>query len=245
MKLLTSFRTRFCINQIGFWSAMALFLSLAAFPAQAQTDPPKQQLPATPLPDNNNSNNNNRQNQRIIITETETVQPANREIDNGGYTKEEKVKKEDKIPFTERLTYGGNFGLQFGDWTLINISPMVGYKFSERFIAGPGVIYQYQSFKGLGSYNMYGGKVFGRAVLFDNVFAHTEYELLNTPKFNYSSGEIENGRLNISSLFVGGGYRFMIGDYSSLDAMLLFNLNESIYSPYANPIIRIGFSGGW
>ncbi len=47
----------------------------------------------------------------------------------------------------ERLFAGGNFGLTFGDYTLINISPQVGYRFSQRFAAGVGLNAQYVSYK--------------------------------------------------------------------------------------------------
>ena len=35
-----------------------------------------------------------------------------------------------------RLIIGGNLGLSFGDFTNINISPMVGYRISQLFAAG-------------------------------------------------------------------------------------------------------------
>ena len=38
---------------------------------------------------------------------------------------------------------GGNVGATFGTVTLVNISPMIGYKFTDRTIAGISLTYQY------------------------------------------------------------------------------------------------------
>lgn len=42
-----------------------------------------------------------------------------------------------------RLSIGGNFSLQFGNYTVIGISPQVGYNFSKYFTAGAGFGYTY------------------------------------------------------------------------------------------------------
>ena len=50
--------------------------------------------------------------------------------------------KNEKQPFTfdpEKVFFGGNFGMRFGDNTFVNISPQVGYQFSQYFAAGAGV----------------------------------------------------------------------------------------------------------
>ena len=41
-------------------------------------------------------------------------------------------KKKWKDNFQNRIFYGGNLGLQFGTVTMIDISPMVGYKLTEK-----------------------------------------------------------------------------------------------------------------
>src|SRR3712207_6814413 len=47
----------------------------------------------------------------------------------------------------EKLFLGGNFGLTFGDYTNINVSPQLGYRFSNRFAAGLGINGQYVSIR--------------------------------------------------------------------------------------------------
>ena len=64
------------------------------------------------------------------------------------FAQTEEEKPEVKKGFQkERLFAGGNFGLTFGDYTLINISPQVGYRFSRLFAAGVGLNAQYVSYK--------------------------------------------------------------------------------------------------
>jgi len=45
--------------------------------------------------------------------------------------------------FTDKLTFGGNFGATFGTVTYVNLSPQVGYKVTERFIPGISATYIY------------------------------------------------------------------------------------------------------
>lgn len=208
----------------------------------AQTTPAKPQLPTTPSPGAQPS----APRQVIIQPDTtnkrsvKTAEPAPN-LENA-----EKEEKE-KVPLRDRLMYSGNFGLQFGDVTFVQLMPTVGYKLTKKIVAGPGVIYQYESYRGIGSFHSYGGKVFGRALVYDNFFLHSEYEMLNTFYLEVDNvrQEIRERRVNINALLAGGGYRQMIGDRTSVDIMVLFDLIDSQYSPYSSPIVRIGFSGGW
>lgn len=153
--------------------------------------------------------------------------------------------------FGERIFFGGNLGLQFGDITFVDISPLVGYRITDQLAAGIGGTYIYQRYRDRVynyeySTNIYGGRIFSRYYFVENLFGHAEYEILNleVPGLNYYvNGELV--RENISSFFVGGGYRQMIGERSALEIVLLYNLTEEAYSPYVNPIIRVGFVAGF
>src|ERR1044072_1328485 len=46
-----------------------------------------------------------------------------------------------------KLFFGGSFGLSFGDQTLINVSPQIGYRFTPMFAAGAGINFIYSSIK--------------------------------------------------------------------------------------------------
>ncbi len=155
-------------------------------------------------------------------------------------------------PLRDRFFFGGSLGLQFGSATYIDVSPLVGYKITEKLHAGLGVTYIYYKVKD-SYYNysyetsIYGGRVFGRYYILDNLFAHTEFEVLNmeVPSEIGGTGNFDYVRDNITSLMVGGGYAQPIGSNAALTLMILWNLTEEQYSPYQNPIFRLGFSAGF
>lgn len=149
----------------------------------------------------------------------------------------------------DRMVYGGNFGAGFSSYeTFVAVSPTVGYRFTDRFTAGPGVIYQYYKFSDR-SYrftsNNYGYKLFANYLLTESLFAHTEYEMLDLKvSLLDPAGNRHNERRRVPALFVGGGFRQRFGYRSVVDIMVLYNVIDSPYSPYGNPIIRVGFGVG-
>ena len=54
--------------------------------------------------------------------------------------------EQDKPSFKDRLFFGGGFGLTVGSVTHVDISPMVGYRITDRFSAGIGLSYQYYKY---------------------------------------------------------------------------------------------------
>lgn len=152
-----------------------------------------------------------------------------------------------KSNLREKIFFGGGFGLQFGNATLIDISPIIGYKVFPRLGMGLGTSYKYYRIKNYYgndnhlTVNVGGGSLFARYLILDNIFAHAEYEKLIYKTKTFTSGtDIQV----YSSALVGGGYRQMIGDRVSTNFMILWNLNDTPDSPYTNPIIRVGFNVG-
>ena len=157
--------------------------------------------------------------------------------------------------FSDRLVYGGGFGLQFGTLTLVDLSPVVGYRLTERLETGIGFTYKYYKVKDYWydyltnqSYdlksNIIGGSVYSRYHILKNVFVHAEFEQLQyryTQYYNTGAGLARDKQTaNISSLFVGGGYKQPISQSSYFFIMALWNLTEDSMSPYNNPVLRMG-----
>ena len=144
-----------------------------------------------------------------------------------------------KKNFWDKAFIGGNVGLQFGRETFVDVSPLVGYKFTDKISAGIGATYQYYSLKDRYynfETNIYGGRVFGRYNFTEYLFGHVEYEYLNLEAFDFY-----RRRVDVVSIMAGAGYIQHISDRSGIMAMVLYNFTESAYTPYTNPIFRVGF----
>jgi hypothetical protein len=162
------------------------------------------------------------------------------------------------LPLSQRLTFGGDFGLSFGNAsTLINISPLIGYRITEKLTAGGGFTYLYVRGRIPGTvavvtntYQTYGARVFGRYNVTESFFAHTEFEYLNVPYRNNRNGA--EMRTWLPMAWVGGGYRIPFGERSAFLIYAAYNLLHSqsylradgiAYSPYPSAIvIRTGFA---
>lgn len=156
--------------------------------------------------------------------------------------KQRKQKQAKKGFDSDKLIVGGNLGAAFGTITLVEISPQIGYLVKPNLLLGLGgryIYYEERSTFVNYSTNIYGGGPFAQFYFLENFIAHAEYEILNLDDFRDPSE-----RVNIESIFVGGGYRSMIGGNSFFSILLLYNLNETYNSPYANPVFRIGFGIG-
>ena len=139
------------------------------------------------------------------------------------------------------VTIGGGLGMTFGDITLIEVAPTMGYYFTENIIGGVGVNYIYYEYKNFNySTSIYGARVFGEYLFEDLPFmAHVELEVIN----------LENDRrkrINLVNPYVGGGLKQFMGGYSYAYLLVLYNLNETNESYFLqpNPIIRLGIAIG-
>jgi hypothetical protein len=165
--------------------------------------------------------------------------------------------EEEKVRPIDRIFFGGNFGMQFGTITNIEISPLVGYFITPKLSAGTGIRFEY--FKDKGYYApyetiIYGGNIFTRYIIISNlgeglniglntgIFAQVEYEALSLEKAYFEPPYTEDGRFIVHSVLVGGGIIQPIGRRSAFLLTVLYNLNENARSPYSNPIIRVGFT---
>ena len=150
---------------------------------------------------------------------------------------------EESPPLKDRMYYGGNFSLQFGGVTFIDISPLAGAMITERYSAGLGATYQYINFRFLntGGRSVYGGRIFNRYNITQNFFAHGEFESLNAEYYNFNQERLE--RAWIPGAFVGGGYFSPAGERGGFNIMVLYNLMyDNLRSPYNEPyVIRVGF----
>jgi hypothetical protein len=79
-----------------------------------------------------------------------------------------------------------------------------------------------------------------------NILVHCENEMLNLETFYMNPNNLRfystGNRIWIDNFLIGGGLRQPIGENSSINLLILWDVTENKYSPHTNPIIRIGFT---
>jgi len=155
--------------------------------------------------------------------------------------------KEDKN-FWDKVYIGGNFGLQFGSVTVIDVAPQIGYRVTEKFVPGIGITYIYYNYRDPYYHtrtetNIYGGSIFGKYFFTPNLFAHVEYEQLSMEVYKFNGSTFSLARAWVPSMFVGGGYNQPLGSRGFIQLMILFEVLQDRNSLYYrnNPVVRIGF----
>lgn len=139
---------------------------------------------------------------------------------------------------------GGDLSIQIGTIINLNIAPHYGYYFMPKISAGLGVNYQYYNnalYSPPLEMNIFGGRIFARYDIIDWLFIHAENEIL-TYKTNMFHPLRKMEQIVSNNVLAGAGYRQLFSAFDKDNAyiMLLYNFNETIYTPYSNPVIRIG-----
>jgi hypothetical protein len=151
----------------------------------------------------------------------------------------------------EKLVYGGfimpGYGVSsFGSTFYVSANPTLGYRLTEKLMAGVGFNYNYISFRprsgGSITQSIYGPNAFARYMVFDNVFAQVQYDKLNQP--DYFSA-FARDRIWVDYVLAGGGYYQRLGERSALVLSIMYNLTPNRNSVYRNPVIQMGFIGGF
>ncbi|MEN8838973.1 MAG: hypothetical protein ABF238_00535 [Flavobacteriales bacterium] len=147
------------------------------------------------------------------------------------------------LPFKERLYTGGNFWANFGTFTNLEISPLLGYRITSDYSVGVGLKYNYFSdrrFSPALTSSIYGGSVFTRYRFLDKLVAHAEFEMLNVSDF---SSITSSGRIWVPIGLVGGGYAS-----NGFQILALYDLIDDRNNPYLGTFgadsriyLRIGF----
>ncbi|RYY31225.1 MAG: hypothetical protein EOO04_02090 [Chitinophagaceae bacterium] len=157
-----------------------------------------------------------------------------------------------------RLFAGGNFALNFGSITIVNISPQLGYRFNRYLAAGVGVNAQYSSFRTLNAYDgstfsrenfgVGGLNIFGRFYPIDQVILQVQ------PEANYVWGKVKyynpaqevklDGKI-VPSVLVGAGGAIPMGGAGAFIVMAQYDLLQNERTPYGNKIFfNFGYNFG-
>lgn len=168
--------------------------------------------------------------------------------------KSQKVSRE-RPPLRERIFFGGDFGLQFGTYTNIEVAPIIGLWVLPRVAVAAGPKYTYYASKNIGSTSIFGGRVYTQFVLIQDInniipagihlglFVHGEGEIqsLESETPFWVNTQVDSERFNVNALLFGGGISQPMGRRGALNIIALWALNDP-YEIYSSPEIRISFT---
>ena len=159
------------------------------------------------------------------------------------FSQQPQEEEEPKKGWKDRIFTGGGLNLQFGTVTVVGASPILGYMFTDKISAGIGITYLYYQNNTFNyKSSIYGGRLFGRYFVIDQLFLHAEYEVLNLQVYN--DVKKAYSREFAPGLLLGAGYSQLVGGTVRLNLMVLWDVIEDDYYPYTNPIIRGGLAFG-
>ncbi|MBL7869988.1 MAG: hypothetical protein JNM78_00145 [Cyclobacteriaceae bacterium] len=158
-----------------------------------------------------------------------------------------------KPSIKDRIFTGGGFGLSFSsNYDFFSLSPIIGYRVTQRLATGVNIIYRHTTYKFVTpkiSTNDWGLSPFVRYQVHGPIFLHAEYEYLNNQYVTYSSQSV---RKSFNSIMAGGGIFQPIGRRAGFFAIALYNFSyrnptsAADYYPYSSPIVlRAGVTAGF
>ncbi len=159
----------------------------------------------------------------------------------------------EKSAWYENFRFGGGFGLRLGTITQVDLSPRVEYLATDRLSFGVGGTYLYYNNKTyLYETSIYGVGAFADFAIIKDLnsilpfgsgtalLLHAEANYLNLdPDMDFGALTPRTDRFWIWQPMIGGGLKVPAGKRAYLLVLVLYNLNELPYSPYANPTINI------
>jgi len=157
-----------------------------------------------------------------------------------------------KPPLSQRLFFGGSFGLQFGSVTNIELTPVAGVWLLPRLnvAAGPSFRYYKDRFD---ETLIYGGRTYTQIFIiqdFNNIipagvhfglFLHGEYEGLSLEKSFFEYDSASHGRAYQGTFLAGAGLSQPIGQRSAAEFVVLWTISNPKYQIYGTPEIKISF----
>lgn len=144
----------------------------------------------------------------------------------------------------EKWYAGYNIGMQIGAVINLSGSMHIGRYITNNISIGVGGLYNYYNdarYSNMLELHIWGGRAFVRYDILKELFVLSEYEYL-TYKTDIFHPLRKIERIECHHLLIGGGYRILFSDMKKdcTYIMLLYNINETFYTPYSNPVIRVG-----
>ena len=165
------------------------------------------------------------------------------------------LEAQDDINYKGKFFIAPDFGLIIGNSTQIEVSPVLGYYFTDRFSVAAGFKYEYYKLTRYYSdnfeTNIFGPRLYVRYSVIKNlgdilpvqsnieILAHAEFESLSLER-KYFMNPTLDGRFWYNTVLIGGGISQIASPRIKFNAIILWDVDTSTLSPFTNPIFRIG-----
>ena len=136
-----------------------------------------------------------------------------------------------------KFTAGGYFGMYFGGYSSISVTPLFGiYPKIDWLLVGVSGTYMFthDSYYNA-SFHDFGFGAFVRGLIWKRrIIAHLSYEYMN---ISYYDSQGNKERLGAHALYIGPGYRQRLGDKFSVFFILMINVAKSVDERGIFPVI--------
>ena len=146
---------------------------------------------------------------------------------------------------------GGDIGVTFGNFNEVRLSPLIGYRFTDKVSAGVKFVYRHSWEKitpQLGAeYNLtsdaVGGNIFMQYNPVPEFYVKTEYSYQT---YKQSTTQSTSESTAVPFLFIGGGYSKMISKNLYFNAGIKVDILNNLNSPFDNytPFFDVGMTVG-
>jgi hypothetical protein len=149
-------------------------------------------------------------------------------------------------PKQNRWFFGGSIGATFGDYSVISVQPLVGYRLTPKFSVGVKGIYEHVKDKRYTvdyTSDNFGGSVFGRLRPVPNIYLQAEPAYMSY-EYPTTTGSEREG---VPFFFLGGGLIQRISPKVSAYVEVMFDVLQDNSSPYDDwePFISVGVMAGF
>jgi hypothetical protein len=155
----------------------------------------------------------------------------------------------EKPPLSQRLFFGGSFGLQLGTVTNIQIAPVGGVWLLPRLNIAAGPSFQYYHYDNF-STAIYGGRTYSQFMFLQDLnnviplgvhlgfYLQGEYEGLSLERSVFVS-DTATGRVYQGTWLGGIGISEPVGPRSAIDVEFMWTLSGDKYQVHESPEFRV------
>lgn len=154
------------------------------------------------------------------------------------------------VNIREKIYFGGNLGLSFGNITSIAIEPLIGWKWTPKLSSGLVLSYWYYKdnrYTPTYESSSYGYRLFSRYRVIPQIYLHAEWAQFFYDNI-YDPDDLSFGTASVPYFFVGGGLSQPMGGNAHFFIQALYEViqdRRSIYRGNNDLYLSVGIAAGF